>query len=57
MSRPLRVEFSGAWYHVMNRGSGSQAIFHDDDDRRTFLGLLRDVVRMWGIKALPPFPI
>lgn len=50
MSRPLRVEFSGAWYHVMNRGSGSQPIFLDDEDRRAFLGLVRDVVQMWGIQ-------
>lgn len=50
MSRPLRVEFPGAWYHVMNRGSGYQPIFQDDADRRSFLGLLRDVVRMWHIQ-------
>jgi hypothetical protein len=22
MARPLRIEFEGAWYHVMNRGAG-----------------------------------
>ena len=27
MSRPLRVEREGAWYHVMNRGRGGQVIF------------------------------
>ena len=50
MSRPLRLEFPGAWYHVMNRGSGHQDIFQDDADRRSFLELLRDVVRMWHIE-------
>ncbi|MFQ5846829.1 MAG: helix-turn-helix domain-containing protein [Candidatus Methylomirabilales bacterium] len=50
MSRPLRLEFPEAWYHVMNRGSGSRAIFHDDDDRWDFLRLLRDVGRMWSIQ-------
>lgn len=27
MSRPLRIEYPGAWYHVMNRGSGARRIF------------------------------
>ena len=30
MSRPLRIEFKGAYYHVMNRGAGRQAIFPCD---------------------------
>jgi REP element-mobilizing transposase RayT len=34
----------------MNRGSGYQPVFQDDADRRSFLGLLRDVVRMWHIQ-------
>ena len=24
MSRPLRIEYPGAWYHVMNRGSWTE---------------------------------
>jgi len=24
MSRPLRIEYPGAWYHVMNRGRRSE---------------------------------
>lgn len=27
MSRPLRIEYPGAYYHVMNRGRGRQTIF------------------------------
>ena len=42
MSRPLRIEFEGAWYHVMNRGSGRQDIFKTDDHRAYFLSLLSD---------------
>jgi putative transposase len=37
MSRPLRLEFSGALYHVMARGNAKQAIYLDDQDRRSFL--------------------
>lgn len=43
MARPLRIEFEGAWYHVMNRGAGRKAIFRSDSDRRYFLKLLQDV--------------
>ena len=43
MARPLRIEFEGAWYHVMNRGAGRKAIFRDDADRRYFLKLLQDI--------------
>ena len=27
MVRPLRIEFAGAWYHVMNRGLARRNIF------------------------------
>ncbi|HOL65683.1 MAG TPA: transposase, partial [Accumulibacter sp.] len=33
MSRPLRVEFADAVYHVTARGNANEAIFVDDDDR------------------------
>jgi len=42
MSRPLRIEYPGAWYHVMNRGRWAEAIFEEDEDFETFLGVLRE---------------
>jgi hypothetical protein len=27
MARPLRIEYAGAHYHVMNRGNGRQVVF------------------------------
>ena len=30
MPRPLRIEFPGAIYHLMNRGDRSEPIFRDD---------------------------
>ena len=36
MPRSLRIEFPGAFYHVMARGNRRETIFHDDD-RRFFL--------------------
>lgn len=40
MARPLRIEFSGALYHVMARGNASQAIFYDNDDYERFLATI-----------------
>ncbi|MGI8435431.1 MAG: transposase [Chthoniobacterales bacterium] len=40
MPRPLRVEYPGAIYHVMNRGDRREAIFLDEQDRATFLRTL-----------------
>ncbi len=42
MARPLRIEYAGAWYHVMNRGAGRKGIFKTDDQRAYFLSLLAD---------------
>jgi putative transposase len=43
MSRPLRINYPGAYYHVMNRGAGYQDIFNCDDHRQMFLDLLREL--------------
>ena len=40
MSRPLRLEFPGALYHVSARGNAGQAIFQRDVDREQFLDAL-----------------
>lgn len=37
MPRPLRIEFPGAIYHLLNRGDRREPIFADDLDRRCFL--------------------
>ena len=43
MARPLRLEFSGALYHVTSRGDRQDDIYESDYDRDQFLGLLSDV--------------
>jgi putative transposase len=40
MSRPLRIEKAGAWYHVTARGNERKNIFRDNKDRWHFLDLL-----------------
>ncbi len=44
MARPLRIEYSGAMYHVTSRGNARKFIFKNDKDRRTFLFLLESVI-------------
>jgi REP element-mobilizing transposase RayT len=41
MARPPRIEFPGAFYHVIVRGNQKQNIFVDDEDRSEYLGRLR----------------
>ncbi len=41
----MRVEFSGALYHVTSRGDRREAIFENDEDCEVFLAVLGDVVR------------
>lgn len=37
MARPLRIEYPGAFYHVMNRGNQRRDVFHSTLDCETFL--------------------
>lgn len=50
MSRPLRIEFEGAWYHVMNRGANRQDIFLQSGDYESFLRLLADCRKLWALE-------
>ena len=42
MPRARRIDFEGAWQHVMNRGAGRMDIFWDARDRGRFLDELAD---------------
>lgn len=48
MARPLRIEYPGAVYHVTARGNARQAIFLDDEDRKSFLSILGSVVERFN---------
>ncbi len=52
MSRPLRIEYPNAFYHVMNRGAGRQATYLNDDDYQVFLETLKETSKFFGIKVL-----
>ncbi|MBU1784131.1 MAG: transposase, partial [Candidatus Omnitrophica bacterium] len=50
MSRPLRIEYPGAWYHVMNRGRRKEEIFFEESDFKIFLEVLNQTSRIFSIE-------
>ena len=51
MSRPLRIEFPAAVYHVMNRGAAKQTTFHDSGDYQAFLDTVAEAHQRWAIEV------
>ncbi len=43
MSRPLRIEYAGALYHVTSRGNARQPIYLDEQDFEVFIDVLSRV--------------
>lgn len=50
MARLLRVQFSGAIYHVMVRGNERRLIFRDDSDRQRFLERLAQSLELYSAR-------
>ena len=48
MSRPVRIEFPNALYHVTARGDRREDIFEDDVDRQAFLEIFGQVVKQFN---------
>ena len=48
MSRPIRIEFPDALYHVTARGDRREDIFEDDQDRQEFLLILERVITQFN---------
>ena len=48
MGRPLRLEFSGALYHVTSRGDRQEDIYESDDDRVLFLNVFGEVCKSYN---------
>ena len=51
MSRPLRIEYPGAVYHVTSRGNVRADIFDDDSDRELFLKTQTYGVTTCGVRS------
>ncbi len=49
MSRPLRIQFPDAWYHVMNRGRRGEKVFEGKNDYNAFIDLLKELVENFNV--------
>jgi putative transposase len=52
VARRLREDLPDSIHHVFARGNRKQALFHDDRDRRTYLGLLAQTARRMRWRCL-----
>jgi REP element-mobilizing transposase RayT len=50
MSRPLRIEYPNACYHVINRGDNRREIFNSSEDYTLFLDKLASFSEVYNIK-------
>lgn len=50
MARQIRIEFEGAYYHVLSRGNNRCDIFKTDTDRADFLELLSELSERFEIE-------
>ena len=51
MVRPLRIQYSGAWYHIMNRGLERRKIFLNNKHRKEFLELLSEISERFQVEV------
>ena len=52
MSRPLRIQYPDAYYHVTCRGNEQRAIFRSPEDRKDFFRLLARSVDIFEVRLL-----
>ena len=50
MARPTRIDFPGAWYHVLNRGIEKRSIFRSQRCYERFIELLSALPQRFGLK-------
>jgi len=49
MSRPWRIEYEGALYHLLSRGNERSDIFMDEKDRSSFLDAVGEMSQRFDI--------
>ncbi len=49
MSRPLRIEYPDAWYHVMNRGANRLKTFKESEDYDMFLRVIEEACTLFNV--------
>lgn len=48
MGRPLRIEYPGAFYHIISRGNERRPIFRSNRDYERFLGYFKSATERYG---------
>jgi len=48
MSRPLRIEYAGAFYHVTSRGNEGKTVFKSNRDKEKYLSYLESAHERYG---------
>ena len=49
MARPLRIEYEGACYHIINRGNRREVVFKDGGDCELFLDKLVEFAELYEV--------
>ena len=47
MTRPLRIEYPGAVYHITSSGNDKKLVFKEEQDREDFLNTLAHVTKRY----------
>jgi len=53
MPRPTRIEYEGAYHHVMNRGRSHQNIFHGNLNFEAFISTLKEASEQFDAQFTP----
>lgn len=56
MPRECRLEYPGACYHVLNRGTNREHVFAGDGAQRAFVECLFEACRISGVRFQPSTP-
>jgi putative transposase len=51
MSRPLRIQYPDAWYHVMNRGRRGEDVFDSKNDYECFIAVLQEAIELFALRV------
>ncbi len=51
MTRSSRIEFPGAWYHVVSQSAAKRDIYSDDIQRRYFMNLLGEMSKTYRVEV------
>lgn len=51
MTRRRRIDWPGAWHHVMHRAAGRRCAFRDDDDRLLFIELTSELPARFDVEV------